>query len=71
MERIHLGGVCGVYCGACTIYRARHDYDRKNIDEVLAPFAKDLGIADARRCTRSRRRTRSCADVPCELRRSS
>ncbi len=44
MEGIHLGGVCGVYCGACTIYRARHDYDRKNVNEVLAPIARDLGI---------------------------
>jgi len=44
MEGMHLGGVCGIYCGACTIYRARHDYDRNDVDEVLAPIAERLGM---------------------------
>ncbi len=40
MEGEHLGAVCGLYCGACTLYRARHDYDRKDAAEVLSRLAE-------------------------------
>ena len=44
MEGEHLGADCGLYCGACTLYRIRHDADRKDLAEVLAPVAERLGI---------------------------
>ena len=31
----HLAAVCGLYCGACTLYRARRDDNPKRLREVL------------------------------------
>ena len=31
----HLAAVCGLYCGACTLYRARRDENTKRLKEVL------------------------------------
>jgi hypothetical protein len=44
MEGIHLGAVCGLYCGACTLYRARHDIDRKGLENFFQNAAKRLNV---------------------------
>jgi len=36
----HVAGVCGLYCGACTLYRARHDVERKDAQAVLEKIAE-------------------------------
>jgi hypothetical protein len=35
VEGEHLAGVCGLYCGACTVYRVRHDKERKDAGSIL------------------------------------
>jgi len=44
MEGEHLGGVCGLYCGACTIYRARHDKDRKGLEGFFKEMAERWNV---------------------------
>jgi hypothetical protein len=44
MEGIHLGAVCGLYCGACTLYRARHDIDRKGLESFFQGLAKRWNV---------------------------
>ena len=34
MEGDHLAAVCGLYCGACAIYRARRDDNRERLEEI-------------------------------------
>jgi len=35
MEGEHLGAVCGLYCGACSLYRARRDNNRERLEELV------------------------------------
>ena len=35
MAQENLAAVCGLYCGACVIYRACHDNNQKRIEEML------------------------------------
>ena len=35
MEKEHLAAVCGLYCGACSIYRARRDGDEERIEKIV------------------------------------
>ena len=35
MEGEHLAAVCGLYCGACSLYRARHDNNQERLEEIL------------------------------------
>jgi hypothetical protein len=44
MEGEHLASACGIYCGTCTIYRIRHDPDRKDADSVLKEFAERFNL---------------------------
>ncbi|HEY90562.1 MAG TPA: DUF3795 domain-containing protein [Dehalococcoidia bacterium] len=44
MEGEHLGAVCGLYCGACTLYRARHDYERKDLDDFFNNLAERWNV---------------------------
>lgn len=44
MEGEHLAGVCGLYCGACTVYRARHDKERKNVESLLQGQAEEWNV---------------------------
>ena len=32
---MHLAAVCGLYCGACTVYRARRDENPKRLEKIL------------------------------------
>lgn len=50
MEGEHLGAVCGLYCGACTLYRARKD---DNTEKVLEMYQqrypnKEVAIEELR-----------------------
>ena len=31
-----LAAVCGLYCGACALYRARRDNDPQSLEEILS-----------------------------------
>lgn len=44
MEGEHLAAVCGLYCGACTIYRARHDQDRQGLDKLFQDMSERLKV---------------------------
>ncbi|HEY42332.1 MAG TPA: DUF3795 domain-containing protein [Dehalococcoidia bacterium] len=44
MEGEHLASVCGLYCGACPVYRVRHDVDRKDAGETLQNLAGQLNV---------------------------
>jgi hypothetical protein len=44
MEGEHLGAVCGLYCGACTLYRARHDKDRKGLEKFFQDLAERWNV---------------------------
>lgn len=35
MEGKHLAAVCGLYCGACSLYRARRDNNRERLEEIV------------------------------------
>jgi hypothetical protein len=37
-----LGAVCGLYCGACTIYRLTHDIDRKDKEVALKAMSERM-----------------------------
>jgi hypothetical protein len=41
----HLVAVCGLYCGACTLYRAQHDIDRKDAPEIIRRAADRWKVA--------------------------
>ena len=44
MEGEHLASVCGIYCGACPVYRVRHDIDRKNSERILQRLGEQLKV---------------------------
>lgn len=44
MEGEHLGAVCGLYCGACTLYRARHDADRTGLEPLFQELSQRYGV---------------------------
>jgi len=44
MEGEHLAAVCGLYCGACTLYRARHDKDRKGLETFFDNLARRWNV---------------------------
>lgn len=44
MEGEHLAGVCGLYCGACTAYRVRHDKERKDAGRILQSLAEQWNV---------------------------
>ena len=44
MEGEHLAGVCGLYCGACTLYRARHDKDRKGVESLFQDLSQRWNV---------------------------
>ena len=35
MTEEHLAAVCGLYCGACSLYRASHDHNLPRLEEIL------------------------------------
>ena len=41
MAEEHLATVCGLYCGACTIYRARLDNNQKRLEEFLKTLSSN------------------------------
>ncbi|UCB44172.1 MAG: DUF3795 domain-containing protein [Dehalococcoidales bacterium] len=45
MEGEHLAAACGIYCGACSFYRVRHDIDRKNSERILQRVSAQLNIS--------------------------
>ena len=71
MEGEHLAGACGLYCGACTLYRVRHDPDRKDADSVLKTFAEGFNVpvekVRCEGCLSDGPRSPFCAE--CEIRR--
>lgn len=71
MEGEHLAGACGLYCGACTVYRARHDVDRKNTGEILQNLAEQWNVpveqVTCEGCLSEGPRSPFCAE--CEIRR--
>ncbi len=40
MEGEHLAAVCGLYCGACSLYRARRDENPERLEELLKPLSE-------------------------------
>jgi hypothetical protein len=42
----HLAAVCGLYCGACTLYRARRDDDPERLKEILADGAERYQVSE-------------------------
>lgn len=40
MEGEHLAAVCGLYCGACSLYRARRDNDPQQLEELLQTLSE-------------------------------
>lgn len=40
MEGEHLAAVCGLYCGACSLYRARHDENPERLEELLKALSE-------------------------------
>jgi len=45
MDNQPLVAVCGLFCGACTLYRARHDIDRKDAPEIIKRTADRWKVA--------------------------
>lgn len=46
MPQEHLAAVCGLYCGACVIYRALHDNNQTRIEEFLPDISSRLGATN-------------------------
>ncbi|MBN1614518.1 MAG: DUF3795 domain-containing protein [Deltaproteobacteria bacterium] len=44
MEEKHLAAVCGLYCGACTIYRARKDGNREGIERIAQAMSSFIDV---------------------------
>ncbi len=44
MKGEHLVSACGLYCGSCTLYRVRHDPERKDANSVLKAFAERFNV---------------------------
>jgi hypothetical protein len=44
MEGTHLASVCGMYCGACPVYRVRHDTERKSAERILQRLSEQLEV---------------------------
>ena len=44
MAEEHLVAVCGLYCGACTLYRILHDADRKDAERFLQRVAQRWNV---------------------------
>ncbi|MFH2043770.1 MAG: DUF3795 domain-containing protein [Pseudomonadota bacterium] len=46
MSKEHLAANCGLYCGACSLYRARRDNNPQFIDEMMQVIRNDLPVPD-------------------------
>jgi len=44
MEEKHLAAVCGLYCGACTIYRARKDGNHEGIEQIARAMSSFISV---------------------------
>lgn len=44
MTNEHLAAVCGLYCGACGLYRARHDNNPEQLEEIIKTVSERWGI---------------------------
>ena len=40
MEGEHLAAVCGLYCGACSLYRARRDDNPQRLEELVKTMSE-------------------------------
>ena len=50
MEGEHLVAVCGLYCGACTLYRTRRDNNPQRLKEVLQTLSQRGQVATDFEC---------------------
>ena len=46
MSKKHLAANCGLYCGACSLYRARRDKKPQFIDEIMKAIGNKLPVTD-------------------------
>jgi len=44
MQKGHLAAICGLYCGACSVYRAGRDENPQIIEEIAQAIAKHLPV---------------------------
>jgi hypothetical protein len=44
MEEKHLAAVCGLFCGACTIYRARKDGNHQAIEQIARRMSSSFSV---------------------------
>ena len=42
----HLAAVCGLYCGACGLYRARRDDNPERLEEILRTTSERWGVPE-------------------------
>ena len=45
MEGEHLAGVCGLYCGACTLYRALRDQNQERLEKLAKNMSERWGMS--------------------------
>ncbi len=44
MEEKHLAAVCGLYCGACTLYRALKDDNHQVIEQIASRMSSSFNL---------------------------
>jgi hypothetical protein len=42
----HLAAVCGLYCGACSLYRARRDDNPQRLEEILRAMTERWNVEE-------------------------